>query len=103
MTGFDRRVGLDENTPVPLERGLALARKKAAEHYIYYGRTNPYDEENIIKAHLADHADKDREAARKQMLAGTRRETLKHVAAGAVVGALIEAGVFVALRLAGIL
>ena len=95
-------VPLDASTPTPFEEGLAMVAVESRS--LFYGiPPNHHWLENIKRAELADQAYRDREAARKRALAGTRRETLKHVAVGAVVGALIEAGVFVALRLAGIL
>ena len=88
---------------MPFEKGREMVKVKVKDWHLFhnYGITpNPHWLENIKRAELADQAYQDREAARKRALDGTRRETLKHAAVGAAVGALTEA---VVLRLAGIL
>ena len=93
-------VPLGPSIPMPLDMGLALVEAKDEElHYSLGIAKNPCWAENIARAHQSDQAYKDREAERKRMLVGTRRETLKHVAVGAAVGAMID----IALRFAGIL
>ena len=97
-------VPLGPSIPMPLDMGLALVEAKDEDLRYRLGiAKNPCWAENIARAHQSDQAYKDREAERKRILVGTRRETLKHVAVGAAVGAVIEAGVFIALRFAGIL
>ncbi len=94
-------VPLDASTPMPLGKGLAMAAAKARERRYKYGVTDRHQwYEDIASAHQADEAYLDREAERKRILSTARGTTIRHVAIGAVIGAVIEAGI---LRLADML
>ena len=70
LWNFDPEVKLDATTPVPLEKGLALAGMKEDDHYIFTGCSpSPCMEQNVIKAYQADNAYRDAEAERKRKVA----------------------------------
>ena len=97
-------VPLGPGIPMPLDMGLALVEAKDEDLRYRLGiAKNPCWAENIARAHQSDQAYKDREAERKRVLVGTRRETLKHAAVGAAVGAGATALINIALRSVGIL
>ena len=97
-------VQLGPSIPMPLAEGKLLAAMKAHERHFRHGRIEPSDlEADFIRVRQADQAYKDREAERKRVLVGTRRETLKHAAVGAAVGAGATALINIALRSVGIL
>ena len=97
-------VPLGPGIPMPLDMGLALVDVKDEELRYEYGISkNPCRAKNIARANQSDQAYKDREAGRKRVLVGTRRETLKHAAVVAAVGAGATALINIALRSVGIL
>ena len=72
------KVKLDASTPMPLHVGLDLVRMANFEHY------NPHRQENVIGAHLADQAYKDREAERKRILLGAWAPIVRAVSAAMI-------------------
>ena len=83
------KVKLDGSTPMPLEKGLTMARLAELDAYLPGDVSNPHWQENIIGAYQADHAHKDREAERMRVLLTAWAPIVKYVAVALVGGTAI--------------